>query len=408
MRRSGQSARPSGLGQPAKRPAVPPGDDHGRGERDRLRRPSGCDVAEDRDRERRTHPPIVAGAALAGAERRRRRTVDGARVDGVGHNLRMRVYLGSDHAGFEVKGQLIEHLKGAGHEPIDCGAFTYVADDDYPPPCVAAATRAVADPGSLGDRDRRLGQRRADRGEQGEGHSRRAGLERRHGDARPAAQRCERHGHRGPQPPDCRHPALRRHLRVDPVLGRTAARPPDRAADRVRDDRHIRQYTGRSWPGRRVAQFGGRQCRRTSVTSASASARSSSVGRLRSRARNARSLVTWVGPAPTRSRKPAVARVARRARPGFGASARAGRACAGRRVGRVARPGRPRRGLGAADAAWSAGRRPSRRPRADRAGCGSASPAAGRASRRAPSACDRSPLSSWPVIVVHLPVVARP
>jgi ribose 5-phosphate isomerase B len=70
-------------------------------------------------------------------------------VDGVGHNLLMRVYLGSDHAGFEVKGQLIEHLKTTGHEPIDCGAFTYVADDDYPPPCVAAATRAVADPDSL-------------------------------------------------------------------------------------------------------------------------------------------------------------------------------------------------------------------------------------------------------------------
>ena len=62
----------------------------------------------------------------------------------------MRVYLGSDHAGFELKQQIIEHLRKAGHEPIDCGAFSYDADDDYPVFCIAAATRTVADPGSLG------------------------------------------------------------------------------------------------------------------------------------------------------------------------------------------------------------------------------------------------------------------
>jgi ribose 5-phosphate isomerase B len=62
----------------------------------------------------------------------------------------MRVYLGSDHAGFEVKAQVIEHLRNAGHDPVDCGALTLVPDDDYPPPCVAAATRTVETPGSLG------------------------------------------------------------------------------------------------------------------------------------------------------------------------------------------------------------------------------------------------------------------
>lgn len=62
----------------------------------------------------------------------------------------MRIYLGSDHAGFQLKQQIIEHLKKAGHEPVDCGAFDYDADDDYPPFCIAAATRTVADPGSLG------------------------------------------------------------------------------------------------------------------------------------------------------------------------------------------------------------------------------------------------------------------
>ena len=62
----------------------------------------------------------------------------------------MRVYLGADHAGYELKQQIIEHLRQSGHEPIDCGAFGYDADDDYPAFCIAAAVRTVADPGSLG------------------------------------------------------------------------------------------------------------------------------------------------------------------------------------------------------------------------------------------------------------------
>ena len=62
----------------------------------------------------------------------------------------MRVYLGSDHAGYELKQQIIRHLNGAGHEPVDCGAFTYDADDDYPAFCIAAAQRTVDDPDSLG------------------------------------------------------------------------------------------------------------------------------------------------------------------------------------------------------------------------------------------------------------------
>lgn len=62
----------------------------------------------------------------------------------------MRVYLGSDHAGFELKQVIINHLRSTGHEPVDCGAFTYDADDDYPAFCIAAAEKTVADPGSLG------------------------------------------------------------------------------------------------------------------------------------------------------------------------------------------------------------------------------------------------------------------
>ena len=62
----------------------------------------------------------------------------------------MRVYLGSDHAGFELKQAIIDHLRSAGHEPIDCGAYVYDAEDDYPAFCIAAAAKTVADPGSLG------------------------------------------------------------------------------------------------------------------------------------------------------------------------------------------------------------------------------------------------------------------
>ena len=62
----------------------------------------------------------------------------------------MRVYLGSDHAGFELKNEIIEHLKKNGHEPIDCGAYTYDAEDDYPAFCIAAALKTVGDNESLG------------------------------------------------------------------------------------------------------------------------------------------------------------------------------------------------------------------------------------------------------------------
>lgn len=62
----------------------------------------------------------------------------------------MRVYLGADHAGFELKNQLAEHLTAAGHEVIDVGPEAYDPDDDYPPFCVETARRVVADPGSLG------------------------------------------------------------------------------------------------------------------------------------------------------------------------------------------------------------------------------------------------------------------
>jgi ribose 5-phosphate isomerase B len=62
----------------------------------------------------------------------------------------MRIYLGSDHAGFELKNVLLSKLAALGHEVTDCGPTVYEADDDYPPYCIGTAQRVVADPGSLG------------------------------------------------------------------------------------------------------------------------------------------------------------------------------------------------------------------------------------------------------------------
>ena len=62
----------------------------------------------------------------------------------------MRVYLGSDHAGYELKNHLVAWLTDQGHEPVDCGPARYDAADDYPPFCLRAAEAVARDPGSLG------------------------------------------------------------------------------------------------------------------------------------------------------------------------------------------------------------------------------------------------------------------
>lgn len=62
----------------------------------------------------------------------------------------MRVHLGSDHAGYELKTALIARLAELGHDHVDHGPATYDAEDDYPPFVMAAAAAAAADPGSLG------------------------------------------------------------------------------------------------------------------------------------------------------------------------------------------------------------------------------------------------------------------
>ena len=62
----------------------------------------------------------------------------------------MRVHLGSDHAGFELKQAIVRRLGELGHEAVDHGPTEYDAEDDYPPFVLRAAQGTVEDGGSLG------------------------------------------------------------------------------------------------------------------------------------------------------------------------------------------------------------------------------------------------------------------
>lgn len=62
----------------------------------------------------------------------------------------MRVYIASDHAGFELKEFLQRHLSERGFDVVNVGAHHYDAEDDYPSFCIEAGRCVVGDPGSLG------------------------------------------------------------------------------------------------------------------------------------------------------------------------------------------------------------------------------------------------------------------
>lgn len=62
----------------------------------------------------------------------------------------MRIHIAADHAAFDLKEHLAEHLRAGGHDVVDHGAHAFDASDDYPPFCFAAGEAVVAEPGSLG------------------------------------------------------------------------------------------------------------------------------------------------------------------------------------------------------------------------------------------------------------------
>ena len=61
----------------------------------------------------------------------------------------MRVHIGSDHAGFDLKNYLAMALREDGHDVVDHGPTEYDAEDDYPVYCIPAAEAVVAESGSL-------------------------------------------------------------------------------------------------------------------------------------------------------------------------------------------------------------------------------------------------------------------
>lgn len=62
----------------------------------------------------------------------------------------MRVHIGSDHAGFELKAHLVAALGERGYEVVDHGPVEFDPVDDYPPYVLRAAVAVVNDLGSLG------------------------------------------------------------------------------------------------------------------------------------------------------------------------------------------------------------------------------------------------------------------
>jgi ribose 5-phosphate isomerase B len=62
----------------------------------------------------------------------------------------MKIYIGSDHAGYELKEKLKEYIKELGYEIIDKGAFTLEPTDDYPDFIIPVAKAVATDNESFG------------------------------------------------------------------------------------------------------------------------------------------------------------------------------------------------------------------------------------------------------------------
>lgn len=56
----------------------------------------------------------------------------------------MIVAVGNDHAGFTLKSTILDAIRAAGHEALDCGAFEIDPGDDYPD-FAARVAQAVLD-----------------------------------------------------------------------------------------------------------------------------------------------------------------------------------------------------------------------------------------------------------------------
>lgn len=62
----------------------------------------------------------------------------------------MKVYLGADHGGYDLKERLKQQLSTDGFEVKDCGAFQPDPEDDYPDFSFAVAEKVAQDPDAKG------------------------------------------------------------------------------------------------------------------------------------------------------------------------------------------------------------------------------------------------------------------
>jgi ribose 5-phosphate isomerase B len=62
----------------------------------------------------------------------------------------VKVVIGADHAGFELKESMRQELIAQGHELYDVGASEYLKDDDYPDYAAAVAQAIVSGKGERG------------------------------------------------------------------------------------------------------------------------------------------------------------------------------------------------------------------------------------------------------------------
>jgi len=62
----------------------------------------------------------------------------------------MKIYIGADHAGFEIKEMLKKYLADLKYEVEDKGAFKYEPEDDYPDFVLPVARAVAADPENRG------------------------------------------------------------------------------------------------------------------------------------------------------------------------------------------------------------------------------------------------------------------
>ena len=62
----------------------------------------------------------------------------------------MKIYIATDHAGFELKNRLKEYLQSMNYDVEDCGALVFDSLDDYPDFILPAAKKVAKDKNSKG------------------------------------------------------------------------------------------------------------------------------------------------------------------------------------------------------------------------------------------------------------------